>query len=1019
MIVSLRARSIAGYALVFASLFWAGGLAKAQLSNVGYRALGQPDLYQNALNLVQGQELQLPGGVATDSSDGPVHLYVSDGQNNRILAWKDAHTVQSGAPADLILGQPSRSSTATFDMFGPLGLAVQPGTGDLFVADAGFNRVLRFPKPFANPQRTNPSMVYGQPGLTGTSKNAGGISDHSLATPLSIAFDGQGNLWVADQTNSRVLRFPASALGATNPSADIVIGQKDFTTGSPNTGGISAATLDQPTGLAFDSKGTLYVSDAGNNRVLLFPAPQATGEAATVVLGQAVFTVRGSPKTGPAGTEIASPFGLAFDPPGNLYVADPAENRVLIFNAPFTSGMTATKAFGQANLTTITANTGASPKASPQALSAPSDVKFAADATIFIADTFNNRVVQIPAGGMLATVAYGQPDLSSNGANEIKPTSINAAFKMAIDYSKAPYPLYVSDTGNNRVLIWKDSAHFKTGAPADLVIGQPDLTTAFANADSATSLPTNTSLSHPRGIAVDSHGDLYVSDAGNNRVLRFPRPVDQSGRITADTVYGQPDFISNIPSSVNASSLNTPSGVAVAPNGDLFVADSVNNRVLEFPSGAPNGAAAVRVIGQPSFTQNTVTQVSAQTLASPQGIAISAASTLYVADTAANRIVIFPNIPSLPSAGASASVVIGQGSLTSAGAATGAANLRAPFDVAVDSVGQIYVSDNGNHRVLVFPALLSLPLSGGAAISVFGQRPGSFTTNREDWDSNNGAATPDGLAAPVGLFVDRRNTLYIGDTGNNRVLHVLRAVAAVSAADYLPGVAVAPGSLVALFGLNMADQTAAAQKLPLSAGLGNRQLTLNDSAPAYPIYVSAGQINFQVPATAATGANLLGVRTADTGELIAGGLIAVATASPGLFTLTKDGKGQGAILNQDGSPNGPANPAAPGSVISVFGTGQGPTNPVVPDGQPAPSGGLANTVAKPTTDLGACLTSASLVCAAFGTEDAQVQYSGLAPGFVGLWQLNIQIPGDAPSGSVSLRIVIDQMLSNTITVSVK
>src|SRR6185312_1541984 len=122
------------------------------------------------------------------------------------------------------------------------------------------------------------------------------------------------------------------------------------------------------------------------------------------------------------------------------------------------------------------------------------------------------------------------------------------------------------------------------------------------------------------------------------------------------------------------------------------------NRVLEFPSGAPSGAAAVRVIGQPSFTQNTVTQVSAQTLASPQGIAISAASTLYVADTAANRIVIFPNIPSLPSAGA----------------ATGAANLRAPFDVGVDSVGQIYVSDNGNHRVLVFPALLSLPLSGGA-----------------------------------------------------------------------------------------------------------------------------------------------------------------------------------------------------------------------------------------------------------------------------------------------------------------
>ena len=99
------------------------------------------------------------------------------------------------------------------------------------------------------------------------------------------------------------------------------------------------------------------------------------------------------------------------------------------------------------------------------------------------------------AGGILATVAFGQPDLSSNGANEVKPASINAAFKIVIDYSKAPYPLYVSDAGNNRVLVWKDSAHFKTGAPADLAIGQPDLTTALANIDSATGLPTNTSLS--------------------------------------------------------------------------------------------------------------------------------------------------------------------------------------------------------------------------------------------------------------------------------------------------------------------------------------------------------------------------------------------------------------------------------------------------------------------------------------------------------------------------------------------
>jgi DNA-binding beta-propeller fold protein YncE len=157
-------------------------------------------------------------------------------------------------------------------------------------------------------------------------------------------------------------------------------------------------------------------------------------------------------------------------------------------------------------------------------------------------------------------IAFGDKSTYSERRQSRQTGQYPGAYKIAIDYSRAPFPLYVSDINNHRVLVWRDSARFRSGDPADLVIGQPNLTTALPNADSRVSIsPSATSLAAPRGIAVDSAGNLYVADSGNNRVLRFPRPVDQSA--------GSPDQVLDrrmisVSAAVNDSSLRVPAAVA-------------------------------------------------------------------------------------------------------------------------------------------------------------------------------------------------------------------------------------------------------------------------------------------------------------------------------------------------------------------------------------------------------------------------------------------------------------------------
>jgi DNA-binding beta-propeller fold protein YncE len=173
-----------------------------------------------------------------------------------------------------------------------------------------------------------------------------------------------------------------------------------------------------------------------------------------------------------------------------------------------------------------------------------------------------------------------------------------------------------------------------------------------------------------------------------------------------------------------------------------------------------------------------------------------------------------------------AAFVVGQNNFD-----TGASSaLKSPYDVAVDSAANLYVADFGNNRVLTFQPLVFLPVAGAAPTAVVGQR--ELTGTSPNWNGTAGAATSESLFGPAGLFLDRQDTLYVGDTGNNRVVHFLKAASVVNSATYLRGVPVAPGALAAAFGTDLATESSTADGAPWPATLGNREIVFNDEIAA-------------------------------------------------------------------------------------------------------------------------------------------------------------------------------------------
>ncbi len=405
---------------------------------------------------------------------------------------------------------------------------------------------------------------------------------------------------------------------STGQNAAIVLGQPDLNSQSSGT---TQSTLSNPQAIAFDSSGNMWVSDESNNRVLEFKAPLSTGEAASVVLGEADFTTSfndcyGSSAINPSCLNL--PIGLTFDSSGNLWVVDSMSYRILEFQPPFTNGENASLVIGQPDLFT---GPGSDTPASASVLNAPQGISFDSSGNLWVADAGYNRVLEFKApfsNGEAASLVLGQDNFTSGTFANYAPgcqlgqecptaSSLTTPQGVSFDHSGN---LWTTERTTGRILEFK--APFTNGESASLVLGQPKFTT-FGDAGGfycSVVTPAQYCVSAD-SLTFASSGTMWVADTDNWRVLSFNPPF--SNYQNASLVLGQPDFEALPPAAgqqnATASNLNSPESVAIDSSGNLWVSDSAQNRIVEFLASVQGSTSTTQTSNIASSSSTTTTFV--------------------------------------------------------------------------------------------------------------------------------------------------------------------------------------------------------------------------------------------------------------------------------------------------------------------------------------------------------------------------------------------------------------------------
>ncbi len=638
-----------------------------------------------------------PTGIAVDRVG---NLFIADSDNRRIRKVGTNGVITTVAGNGAIGSSGDGGAAINASLISPLGVAVDR-LGNVFIVDDNSNRIR---KVGTNGVITS-AAGDGSGGFTGN----GGAATNASMYPTGVAVDNIGNLFIADSWNNRIRKVDTNGIITTVAGN----GAPSF---AGDGGAATNAALNYPYSVAVDGAGNLFIADQHNYRIRKV---DTNGIIITVVGGGSAAT----------NVYMNSPYGVAVDGAGNLFIADyfnhkihkVATNNVIITVAGggsfFDDGIEATNA----------------------ALNYPQGIAVDGVGNLFIADWGNSRVSKVGTNGIITTVAgNGTYSYSGDGG-----AATNAAFYF-------PFGVAVDEVGNLFIADQNNLRIRKVDTNGVITTVAGNGTSGFSGDGGAA---TNAALFYPYGVAADGSGNLLIADRDDQRI----RKVDTNGIITTVAGNGIRDFSGDGGASTDAA-LRFPYGVTVDGVGNLFIADSLNQRVRKVDTNGIINTVAGSGGFSGGFSGDGGAAVNAA-LRAPRGVAVDGEGNLLIADVSNQR------IRKVDTNGV-ITTVAGNGTYNFSGDGGAATNatLKFPEGVAVDAVGNFFIADQDNHRIRKVN-------TSGVITTVAGKGPsdqygnGSFT-------GDGGPATSAALSSPSGVAVDSAGNLFIADQSNNRIRKV-------------------------------------------------------------------------------------------------------------------------------------------------------------------------------------------------------------------------------------------------------